>query len=93
MQADVALTSLTASVLGRLFGAELTLAERAPLGDVAAQLASRTCPDGTAALVDTWTMTAEVVPFDLVGRRPAADDHRPRPDRRRPAVGRVRPGS
>ena len=108
MQADIALTSLTASVLGRLFGTELTLAERAPLGDVAAQLASRTCPDGTAALVDTWNLTADLVPFDLVGaglrlmiidlgekrRQPAGGHLRPGPDRGRRAAagGRGRPG-
>ena len=67
MQSDVALTSVLASALAGLFGAELSLARRAGLGDLPAQLAALSCPDDTAMLVDTREMTAEMVPFDLNG--------------------------
>ena len=66
MQSDVGLTSVVAAALTGLFGVDLTLVQRASLGDLPAQLASLTCPDDTAVLVDTWRMTTELVPFDLV---------------------------
>ncbi|MEA2974309.1 MAG: galactokinase [Actinomycetota bacterium] len=66
MQSDVGLTSVVASALDGLFGVDLTVGQRAALGDLPAQLASLTCPDDTAVLVDTWQMTTEPVPFDLV---------------------------
>src|SRR5205085_6369836 len=66
MQSDVGLTSVVASALVGLFGVDLTLEQRAALGDLPAQLASLTCPDDTAVLVDTLLMTTELVPFDLV---------------------------
>jgi galactokinase len=67
MQADAGLASVIASALGGLFGADLPLGRRAALGDVSAQLASMTCPDDTALLVDTREMTAEALPFELAG--------------------------
>jgi len=67
MQSEIALTAVVVSVLAELFGAELTLAQRAPLGDLAAQLAASSALDGTALLVDRREMTAEPVPFDLAG--------------------------
>jgi galactokinase len=66
MQSDVGLTSVVASALVGLFGVDLTLEQRAALGDLPAQLASLTCPDDTAVLVDILLMTTELVPFDLV---------------------------
>ena len=67
MQSDVGLTSVVASALTSLFGVDLTREQGAELGDLPAQLASSTCPDDTAVLVDTWRMTTELVPLDLVG--------------------------
>ncbi|MEA2828540.1 MAG: galactokinase [Actinomycetota bacterium] len=67
MQSDVGLTSVVAAALTGLFGVDLTREQRAALGDLPAQLASSTCPDDTAVLVDTWRMTTELVPLDLVG--------------------------
>jgi galactokinase len=67
MQSDIALTTVVASALARLFGTGLSLEQRAGLGDVPAQLASLSCPAATAVLVDTRSMTVEQVPFDLVG--------------------------
>ncbi len=65
MQSEIALTAVVAAALGELFGTELALAQKAPLGDLAAQLAASSAPDGTALLVDRRRMTAEPVPFDL----------------------------
>ncbi len=67
MQSEIALAAVVASALAQLFGAELTLAQRAPLGDLAAQLAASSAPDGTALLVDRQEMTLEPLPFDLAG--------------------------
>ncbi len=66
MQSDVGLTSVVAAALVGLFDADLTLGQRSALGDLPAQMASLTCPDDMAVLVDTSLMTAELVPFDLV---------------------------
>ncbi len=65
MQADVALTTAMASTIGGLYGVEVSLADRAALGDLPAQMAALSCPDDTAMLVDTLEMTAELVPCDL----------------------------
>lgn len=67
MQSHVGLTTVVATALAALFGAELSREQRSGLGDLPAQLASLSCPDGMAMLVDTGRMSAELVPFDLLG--------------------------